>query len=59
MKKPFLIFAIFAGGLATISAQTIGDGGDGDGDCPEVCWIVDMVICCKMPSGTTYYGRCN
>lgn len=37
MKKPFLIFAIFAGGLATISAQTIGDGGDGDGDCPEVC----------------------
>ncbi|MFV0571849.1 MAG: hypothetical protein ACK5M1_05380 [Xanthomarina gelatinilytica] len=53
MRKQFLILAIFAGGLATISAKTAPIGND---ECPDRCYSSNEHICCKTSGGSTYYG---
>ncbi|MFV0571848.1 MAG: hypothetical protein ACK5M1_05375 [Xanthomarina gelatinilytica] len=53
MKKQFLILAIFAGGLATISAKTAPIGNE---ECPDRCSSNNDTLCCKTAGGSTYYG---
>ncbi len=55
MKKQLLVLALFATGLAGITAQeslTV----EGGAECPEGC-VSDMFACCSTPGGSTYYGR--
>lgn len=57
MKKGFLIMALLASGLATMTAQTsLEKEFDSGKECPEGCFSSSM-ICCDTPGGSTYYGQ--
>ncbi len=55
MKKQLVVLALFATGLAGITAQE-SLALEGSVECPDLC-NTDNGVCCDTPGGSTYYGK--